>query len=330
MKTVIFMRKRRDEASSIEEIFYPLRSFLGENVEIIELPYSSGSIMNIVKNICFAIKHKGNINHICGEVHFLAIGLGKKSIITVHDVETILTGDKITRFIKKMLWFVLPFKRCGKITCISEATYSELVSKFPSCANKLSVIHNPVNSNLLEAANSTRNKFDETIPVILHVGTAPRKNLERTMPVCASFKCKLLILGKMTDQQKKIARDLHLYYEEHYNIEYSEVLKLYAQALFVSFPSMYEGFGMPILEANTLGIPIVAGDIPVLHEVAGNAALFVDPLSTAEITMAFKRLIEDENLRTDLIDRGKKNSLNFSPENIGKLYQETYKNIQEL
>lgn len=327
MKTVIFMRKRREEASSIEEIFYPLRPFLGDNVEIVELPYSSGSILNIIKNIRFARRHRGDVNHICGEVHFLSIGLGKSSIITVHDVGTIITGGKLARFVKKLLWFKLPFRRCGQITCISQATYDEVKALMPKYETKLCVIHNPVSSNILKDSEDrqTAEQYSGLVE-ILHVGTPPRKNLERVMQVCSDIdNCKLLVLGQMSHEQKNMARDLKIDYEEFYNIDYSDVIKLYKRARLVSFPSKYEGFGMPVLEANALGVPIVVGDIPVLRDVANDAALFVNPDSDDDIKEAFQKLLSDQTLRSNLISRGKINIRRFSPEFIGKEYQNIYK-----
>lgn len=146
MKTVIFMRKKRSEANSIEEIFYPLKPYLGESVEIIELPYSSSSIWNIFRNILFARKHRGDVNHISGEVHYLGIGLGKRSILTIHDLDTILQGSIIKKAIKRFIWFTLPLKMVGKVTCISNSTFDELIKEFPSVKSKTRIIYNPVHA----------------------------------------------------------------------------------------------------------------------------------------------------------------------------------------
>ena len=85
-KTVIFIRKKRPEANSIEEIFNSLIKYLGDDVELLELPCSGASISAIVKNIHFARKHRGDINHITGEVHYIALGTGCRTLITIHDV----------------------------------------------------------------------------------------------------------------------------------------------------------------------------------------------------------------------------------------------------
>lgn len=162
---------------------------------------------------------------------------------------------------------------------------------------------------------------------ILHVGTPPRKNLEWVMEITSRLGLHLDILGQMSDSQKILARKLGLDYSEHYDLSFDEVIKLYKHALFVSFPSKYEGFGMPILEANALGVPVVAGDIPVLHEVAGEAALFVDPQDISAIKDGFQRMMTDASLRAELIAKGKDNVRRFSPKQIGRQYQEIYHEI---
>ena len=94
-KIVIFIRKKRPEANSIEEIFYSLIKYLGHDVKLLELPYAGAGISAIVKNIYFARKHRGDINHITGEVHYIALGTGCRTLITIHDIQSIIKGDWI-------------------------------------------------------------------------------------------------------------------------------------------------------------------------------------------------------------------------------------------
>ena len=103
MKVVVFLRKKRKEANSIEEIFYSLKKYLGDNVDFIELPYGGAGIMSICRNILFAYRHRGDVNHISGEVHYIALGTGSKTLITIHDVQSIIRGRWIERIIKKWL-----------------------------------------------------------------------------------------------------------------------------------------------------------------------------------------------------------------------------------
>ena len=116
-------------------------------------------------------------------------------------------------------------------------------------------------------------------------------------------------------------------YENYYNIPYSKVLELYTQADMVTFPSFYEGFGMPILEANMVGIPVLASNIDVLHEVADNAAYFVNPYSIDDIRHGIIELLDNNKLRNSLIANGKVNIKRFSPQNIAEQYKSLYRQL---
>ena len=87
---------------------------------------------------------------------------------------------------------------------------------------------------------------------------------------------------------------------------------------------MYEGFGMPILEANTVGRPIIVGDIDVLHEVACDAAYYVNPYDVNAIAEGFKRISIDMPLREKLVLNGQKNIQRFAPSTIASLYNDIY------
>jgi glycosyltransferase involved in cell wall biosynthesis len=87
---------------------------------------------------------------------------------------------------------------------------------------------------------------------------------------------------------------------------------LYLNAAALAFPSLYEGFGIPVVEAQSAGIPVVCSDLPVLREVAGPAAVFVDPNSTASIAEGLRRALEDNELRRRLIEQGLRNSRRYS------------------
>lgn len=324
MKVVVFIRKKRPEANSIEEIFYSLKKYLGDNVALIELPYSGASVSSIFKNILFAKKHRGEVNHISGEVHYIALGLGKRTLLTIHDVQSIVKGNFLARFLKKWIWFKLPLSIVNKVSVISHFTKDELTIMVPKVKRKISVIYNPISTHYIQTLVKRHNNFPNKI---LHIGTKPNKNLEGVLKAIEGLQLKLTIVGYMSDNQKQLAQELHIHYENYYNISYDKILELYASSSIVTFPSFYEGFGMPIIEANAAGVPIIASDIPVLHEVAGDAAYFVNPKSIEDIRNAIIRLLTDETLRTNLIRLGKQNIERFTPQTVAEQYKTLYNQI---
>jgi glycosyltransferase involved in cell wall biosynthesis len=97
-----------------------------------------------------------------------------------------------------------------------------------------------------------------------------------------------------------------------------ELLQLYSRAQAFVYPSTFEGFGMPVLEAMAAGIPVACSDIPPLREVAGGAALFVDPLSEDAIAGALDRIVTDAQLRSNLIEAGPERARKFSWERAAR------------
>ena len=92
---------------------------------------------------------------------------------------------------------------------------------------------------------------------------------------------------------------------------------------------MYEGFGVPILEANALGRPVITSTTTAMPEVAGEGAVLVDPYKPEEIRQAVQRLIEDDAFRMDLVKKGYQNVQRFKPEMVAAKYEELYKRVVE-
>lgn len=317
----LFFRHKRESTNSIETVFDAIDSCLQQPHENLLLPCQGASFEVIIKNILFARKHRSNINHITGDAHYIALGTGRNSILTIHDVGSALKGNWMKRSFVKILWFYLPALVVKRITVISEFTRRELLKVVPFAENKITVIYNPFSNNL----HFSPKAYINSKPVILHIGTKENKNLERVLQAVNNQNYKLIILGKMTEKQLDLLHDLLIDYENYYDIEYEKVVSLYYQCDIVSFPSMYEGFGMPVLEANAIGRPILVGDIDVLHEVACDAAYFVNPYDINAIAEGFKRLSTDISLRKNLILNGQKNIQRFTPSVIASQYNDIYK-----
>lgn len=319
----VFFRRKREGVNSIETVFSALGRYLLEHRSM-NLPCEGASPVAILKNLWYAWRHRGTENHITGDAHYIALALGRNTILTVHDVQSALRiSNPLKRLYIKLLWFYLPALIVKKITVISDFTRKELEHVIPFAKNKITVIHNPFSPSIQYSAQGNINE----LPMILHLGTKENKNLERVAQAVSGLRCKLVVLGKMTEKQRLLMDEYKICYEDYYDLPYSEVAELYRECDVVSFPSLYEGFGMPILEANAAGRPVLAGDISVLHEVAGEAAYFVNPTDVAAIRNGITELLNNHDLRANLVAKGRENVKRFSPETIADKYNQLYESL---
>lgn len=320
----LFFRHKIEGVNSIEMVFANLDAKLAGHKNRY-IPHVGASPKAIIGNLIFAYKNKTEINHITGDIQYIALTTGSNTILTVHDVQSAIYGPWYKRFVLKLLWFWLPALIVKKITVISEFTKKELSRIVPFAKKKIEVIPNAFNPRI----GFVEKCIDKHCPVILHIGTNSNKNLERVIQALEGMNCKLVIVGKLSAGQQALLKQASFAYTNCFDIDYSQIVKLYQECDIVSFPSTYEGFGVPILEANAAGRPVLVGDIPVLHEVGANAALFVNPYDVSNIKQGFRSLIDDDDLRMTLIRNGRSNIQRFSPEVIAEKYNELYRSLSK-
>lgn len=211
----------------------------------------------------------------------------------------------------------------NRITTISYFSKKQVLELAPWARKKITVIYNPVNS-ILEKKTK---KFNSEYPVILHLGTKQNKNLDRTVLALVDIPCKLVIVGILNKEQLEILKMSKIDFENHVNIPFTHIKELYEYCDLVAFISLYEGFGMPIIEAQKVGRAVITSDRSSIPEVANNTALMVDPENIEAIHAGFKKLINDDYFRNQLIEEGFKNVKRFDINNIANQYLELYKKL---
>ena len=228
-------------------------------------------------------------------------------VICVHDLAWRLFPQTKSTLFRTYMNTRLPaaLKRAGRIVCVSEATSEDLVLLYPKTdTSKVRVIHNGVDLEVFHPAED-----GETVeqPFVAVVGNQdPRKNFDTLLEAFPRFRARLrpyrLVMvgpGKPPDA-KPPAVDMVGYLQDE------ALASLYRRASIVVQPSLYEGFGLPILEAMACGTAVTCADIRVFREIAGDAAHYFDPRDAGSIARAMEGLALDEEARWRLAKAGLK------------------------
>ncbi len=328
IKVNFYQRKPRSTRNfSIETYFNGVRAALPGYIhgDVRVSKFESSGLFKRLYNCIEAILRQGDVNHITGDVHFLTIFLKKrKNVLTVLDCGQLklLKGIKLKAF--RYFWFTLPASRSHFITAISTATKEDLLRYIHFDPEKIKVV--PV--CISPAFKRMDKAFNPVKPRILQIGTAPNKNIERLINALAGICCELVVLGVLSPELKQLAEDKQIelvLFEKA--IPEEEVLEQYRLADIVTLISTLEGFGMPIVEANTVGRVVITGNITSMPEIANDAAHIVDPFSVESMRNGFLKIINDSDHRKGLVEKGYMNCKRFSSEHIALQFAEIYKDI---
>lgn len=249
--------------------------------------------------------------------------MGGTGVVTIHDLKYL----KYPRYLGRFWWlkavymrgaFANAVSRARTVIAVSESTKSDLLDLYGQRhAEKIKVIHEA--STMIAGTGRTGpDRGSELEPYFLYVGEQrPHKNLPR---ICRAFSCfrarwqghahKLLLVGG-----QHASSDLTQQYEGILalgQVTDEQLESLYRGAVGFVFASLYEGFGIPILEAMSVGTPVITSRVSSMPEVAADAAILVDPENEAEICEAMMKLAGDPQLRARLAARGRERASNFS------------------
>ena len=219
-------------------------------------------------------------------------------------------------------------RRADKIITVSQASADDIVTHFPHAAGKTKVIYNGGRSLFSNHNDSlqehTQAGFRTDKEYFLVIGAIhPRKNLDRTLTAYRKFrdqskrKTELLIVGRKAWKTKSLEST---YTDHPYKADISflgfvsndKLGQLLSGAKGLIFVSLFEGFGLPILEAMQAGVPVITSNRSAMKEIAGQAAILVDPERTEEIAQAMMTLLENKQLARSLITKGLERAQHFS------------------
>lgn len=224
----------------------------------------------------------------------------------------------------RYFWFSMPTAKSAIVTANSEATKTDIMVQTQCQSDKIAVVYICVGQQF-QAWPKTLNAEN---PRILQLGTAPNKNLERLIPALKDIPCTLVIVGKVNDSLKALIQENNIQAEFiERRLSDEEILDQYHQCDILSLVSTLEGFGMPIVEANAVGRPVITSDTTSMPEIAGDAAVLVDPFDTHAIREGFLKIIENAQLREELIQNGLLNHLRFQPKQLAAQYAQLYSQL---
>lgn len=311
---------------SIEELFAAVAGALPADIAVSHrvAPCAGTSPAVLWRNGRWARQGQGMVNHITGDIHYLTLALDpQRTILTIHDLRFLNQPSPFKRALLKLLWVTLPVRRARYVTVISAATRNELLKLVNLPGDKLRVIPNCLDPHFTFSPKD----LNADCPTILQVGTTDNKNLPRLAHALRGIPCRLQILGRPTAAQEEVLRKNGVGYAWAAGLSREAVVKLYGQADLLCFVSTCEGFGLPVIEAQAVGRPVITSNLSSLPEVAGNGALLVDPYDVAAIRAAVQRVIGEPALRTELVSAGQENIQRFTPQRIAGLYADLYREI---
>lgn len=256
-----------------------------------------------------------------------------RSVVTIHDcIHLMFPQDfpgRVSHFYAKVqLWVAT--HRSDRVLTVSETSKQDILRRFRIPADKVTVIYNAIDERLTvppaaEDFERVRNRYQLKNPFALYVGNIkPHKNLERLIEAFRELRQEtafesltLVIIGDEISRYQGLRRAVHTH-KLHKHVRFlgfvapATLAVLYRLAGVFVFPSLYEGFGLPPLEAMYVGTPVVTSNVSSLPEVVGDAAVLVDPYSTASIAEGMRKALTDEALRATLRRSGMARAREFS------------------
>lgn len=255
---------------------------------------------------------------------------GIQTTVTIHDLAFKYFPDHFSKKDQRRLHMFADFavKKADKLIAVSESTKRDILKLYPDVdESKICVIHHGFDSSPFQGASmdeSILKQHDlEVKKYILYVGAIqPRKNILTLLEAFASERAKyedmkLVLAGEKAWLWKETleAVERHPFRDDIIltgKVSFSDLATLYASAKMFVFPSLYEGFGIPVLEAMAAGVPVICSDNSSLPEVGGDAALYFDALNVEELASRIGSLWTDEALCATMIRKGRENTKHFS------------------
>lgn len=261
---------------------------------------------------------------------YLSLRARTPTVMVVHDLAFEHFPEAIPFLVRHFYKFYSPryCRRADHLLAVSEYTRKDIQKQYGIAEDRITTCGNGCRNGFSPLPETerqlARQQYAEGRPYFLYVGAVhPRKNTHRLIEAFSLFKqktgapIKLLLAGRFAWQTGPVkeAFDVSAFQKDIHFLGFvpdEELPRLIGAAFSFVYPSLFEGFGLPLLEAMHCDVPVISSLSSSLPEVAGDAALLVDPMNARQLADALRRLYEEEGLRQNLIEKGKKQRQKFS------------------
>lgn len=326
LRAILFMRHERPGFFSIETVFKTVANAFPAwiDAEVVSSPFPSRGIANRLRAVWAAgatmRRSRADIAHVVGDEHYLVFGLPRtRTVLTVHDCDFLIGKSGLRRWLLWLLWIYLPVRAATVVTTISERTRTQLIELARCEPDHVRVIENPLPAHFKPAPPSVLLR-----PRVLHIGTKPNKNLGRLIEALDGLDVELTVIGRLTQEHKALLESRDIAFKNLVDLSDQEMVRAYQDCTLLSFVSTSEGFGMPIIEAQAIGRPVLTSNLQPMAGVAGDAALLVDPADTTAIRNGLVQLLEDPMLCNRIVELGFANVKRFEARTIANRYAALY------
>lgn len=276
---------------------------------------------------------------------YLSLRSKLKSIAVIHDINFEHYPKDLPYFYRQYYRHYFPkyANRAARIATVSEFSRNDIAEKYNISKDKIDVVYNGANENFKpldeNEKQKIRNRFSQGQPYFIFVGSLhARKNITNMLKAFDVFKqtesssLKFIIAGSKrwwSTEMEATFRGLQHKQDVLFTgrVSDQELYSMTGAAFAAVYTSTFEGFGIPIVEAMTCNVPVITSNVTAMPEIGGEAVLTVDPFSVQSIANGMKAMWQDENLRNDLIQRGKMQRLKYSWDRTAKLLWNTIEKV---
>jgi glycosyltransferase involved in cell wall biosynthesis len=253
-----------------------------------------------------------------------------KTLNVIHDLHYERHPEFLPYLVKKYYQYFFPrfIKKANRICTVSEFSKNEIINTYDILSKKIDVVYNGSRSYFAPISNTEqlriKNKYTQGEEYFLFIGPIhPRKNPENLIKAFVKFKeksdskFKLILVGDSMWRRMKISEEVisNKYSSDIIftgRISSKDLHLITSSAFALTYVSFYEGFGIPILEAMSCNVPVIASETSSIPEVGGSAVMYINPYSINSIAEAMQRMVDKPELRNDLIKKGRVQLQKFS------------------